>query len=318
MTAMVSGHGADTDGEETFVPAGVTVRYYTAENVDLDKDVGLFALLDKAGDPGRPISGGPITNYTLFSEDDSFIASWMAMGGDTSGAQVWWVGSDIPDETRLCEDPLRNSTDPDAVTCRSQGRHTCDGVLGLVKDTDIAILACRGSWDENAVPGGATATSYDAQVATVNEEVAEILEELESGDEARVADAEKRVDSLPQDKIAIMINNDFDYIHWQQARWLKEYALKNDLVQVMGQMASNEDDLEGIMEWLEKIPSYGQALDKLATSFQETFYQWYNTGSGPVQVALRERPAIDKVVAEQEEAESLQAASRMFEEGESS
>ena len=57
MTALVKGHGADPDGEETFVPAGVTVRFYTAENVDLDTAVALFALLDSAGDPGVPITG---------------------------------------------------------------------------------------------------------------------------------------------------------------------------------------------------------------------------------------------------------------------
>jgi hypothetical protein len=332
---MVKGHGADTDGEETFVPDGVTVRFYSAETVNLVTDVALFAMLDQAGDPGLPISGGPIKNYTLYKQDDQFIAQWLAMAGD-SVAKIWWVGTDIPDETRLCTDPNRNSDDPEAVTCRGLGQHTCTGVLGLVQDTDIAIVACRGSWVE-ASTGAAVATSYDSQVATVDKLVADILADLQSGDGAKVADAEKKVDGLPQEQIAVMIVTK-SFADWQRARWLKEYALQNNLEQLIGQLTSNKDKLDPMMEWLDTIPSYGQALDKLATTYRETFYQWFNTGSDEVKAALRSRPAIDKVVdeqihderttagvrqmmdpegAEQEEAETLGAAQRMFEEGQS-
>jgi hypothetical protein len=309
VTTIVIGHGDDPDGEETFVPAGVTVRFYSAENVVLDDAVALFALLDKAGDPGLPITGdAPIKNYRVYTTDDQFIAQWLAIGGQ-AGGDIKWVGTDIANQTRLCDDPDRNTSTQ--LTCRAVGEHNCKGVLGLLKgETDIAILACRVSAVAGAVAGGATATSYDAQAFDQYPE--DVLARLRSADAGQVAEIEKEVDGLPQEKIAVMIVTDW-YADWQRARWLKEYALQNDLAQFFGQLTSNQNKLDGLMVWLDTIPSYGQAVDSVATAYPQIFYQWFDQAIPAVQDALKGRNAIERVVAEEAEAESLKGLQQMFE-----
>lgn len=313
MTTIVKGHGADTDGEETFVPDGVTVRMYTAANVDLDSDIALLALLDKAGDPGNEITGD-ILNYTLYTQDDEFIAQWYALAGD-SGVPIWWVGTDIPDETRLCNDPNRNGDDPEAVTCRGLGVHNCTGVLGLLAGhSDIAIVACRGSDVTGTPEGGHTDTAYDAGSQEVSDLVDEFVAKLGSGDEAQVAQAEADADALPQEKVAMLINF-LDYADWQRARWLKEYAKANDYEQFFGQLTSNASQLDGMMEWVGKIGSYGTAVDATAAAYPETFAQWFNQASEPVQDVLRDRPAIASVLAA---IPNLEGVAELFDEGQKS
>jgi hypothetical protein len=265
---------------------------YSAENVNLKTRIALLALLDEAGDPGTPITG-TIKNYLLVKQDDQFIAQWYALGG-TNDTPIWWVGTDIPDGTRLCDDPNRNSTDTEAITCRSKGVHDCTGALGLVHDTDIALVACRGSWVDGAVPGGDTATSYDADSEDSYNNADALLNRLESGDEAEVTLVEGEVDALPQEKIALLITVS-DFANWQRARWLKEYAKQNDLEQFFGQLESNKATLDAVMTWLTTIPSYGAAVDGVATSYAGVFAQWLERASQEVQAALLARPAIAQV-----------------------
>ncbi len=304
MTVIVKGHGADTDGEDTFVPAGVTVRFYTAENVDLDTDVALLALLDAAGDPGVPISGNnPIKNYTLYKQDDQFIAQWYTLAGD-SGTNIKWVGTDIPDQTRLCEDPDRHTSD--TLTCRAVGEHNCNGVLGLLKgETDIAIVACRGSWVPGAKKGGKTATSYDEPISNIDAWLADTKLQLEAG---KVAEVETAVDDLPPEAIALAIVTTW-FADWQRARWLKEYALQSDLTQFFGQLTSNKEKLGGMMNWVGKISSYGQAVDDLATSNPGAFFQHFEQADGSVQSALKGRDTISRLVESQQQlAERIEEA----------
>jgi hypothetical protein len=293
MASIVKGHGADTDGEDIFIPDGVVVRMYTAEAVDLRTSVALLAMLDECGDPGVAITG-TIKNYTLYTQDDRFIAQWYALSGESS-LPIWWVGTDIPDGTRLCEDPNRNSDDPEAVTCRGQGAHTCSGVLGLVQDSDIRIVACRGSWveDESDV---VTPTSYDTSADGIAALVTGYLAELESGDMARVRQAEVDIDTIPQEIMAVMIVR-ISFTNWQKARWTYEYAAANDLEQMFGQLRSNSANLPGIMEWLDKIPHYGAAVDAVAQAYPEQFVGWLNHyQDDSVRQALLGRPALAQVL----------------------
>ncbi|MGH9119603.1 MAG: hypothetical protein ACRD0A_17510 [Acidimicrobiales bacterium] len=285
MTTIVKGHGADEGFPDTFVPDGATVRMYSAESVNLRTNVALLALLDEAGEPGLPIHG-PIKNYTLFAQDDRFIAQWYAIAGE-SGVPIKWVGTDIPDGTRLCESP-EDEVGPDVTACRSLGYHGCAGVLGLVQDTDIALVACRG------VPGGpigAVPTAYDTTSDGINALVDEYVTRLESGDPAEVAQVEDDFDHVPQDVLALMINRKY-FADWTKARWVKEYAEQNDLEQLFGQLESNVDRLTGIMVWLNRIPAYGDAVDTAATSYQDVFFRWLEAASTPVQTALMGRSAI--------------------------
>ena len=83
------------------------------------------------------------------------------------------------------------------------------------------------------------------------------------------------------------------FADWQRARWLKKYALQNDLTQLFGQLTSNHDKLDGLMVWLDTIPSYGQAVDSVATTYPEIFFQWFEQANPTVQDALKSRHAIE-------------------------
>jgi len=217
MTTIVNGHGADVDGQDTYVPDGVT----------------------------------------------------------------WWVGTDIPDGTRLCSDPQG---------CQAPAAHTCTGVLGLVDDTDIAILACRGVAGQQGADVH-TPTAYDQTSIDFRTRALQYLTQVETGDEVQVAEAEAAVDALGQDEIALLITT-FDFQNWLRARWVKEYALSNDLEQLFGQLTSNTADLAYVMPWLNTVPSYGAALDAVATTYPETFLQWLAQANDTVRAALVARPAI--------------------------
>lgn len=279
MTAIVKGHGTDVDGQDTYVPDGVTVRMYTAAEVNLDNDIALLALLDEAGDPGVEITG-TIRNYTLGTQDDEFIAQWYALGGQSS-TPIWWVGTDIPDGTRLCSDP---------TACQAPAAHTCTGVLGLVHDTDIAIVACRGVAGQVGADVH-TPTAYDQAGTEFKRRADWYLTKVETGEDAQVAEVETAVDALGQDEVAFLINT-YDFQNWLRARWVKEYALLNDLEQLFGQLTSNSADLDAVMPWLTTVPSYGAALDTVATTYPETFTQWLGQANGQVRAALLARPAI--------------------------
>lgn len=130
-----------------------------------DQRVTPLALLDDCGDRELEITGpATIKNYTLYAQDDAFMAAWYALAGE-SHVPIWWGGVDLNDGIRLCE-----SSDDAAVTCRSLGTHTCTGVLGqvLAHDNQVALVTCRDS----VVDGSSVATwssrsrstRYDATV----------------------------------------------------------------------------------------------------------------------------------------------------------
>ncbi|NBH06047.1 hypothetical protein [Amycolatopsis sp. SID8362] len=76
-----------------------------------------------------------------------------------------------------------------------------------------------------------------------------------------IAEAEAYVDRLPQATMSLLIN-DNRISSWLRARWIKIYAEQGELDQMVGQLASNIPRLDAIMEWLTKVPWYGDALDR--------------------------------------------------------
>ena len=136
MTTIVKGHGERIDSETTFVPEGTILKFDSGFDVDLNSIVSLVALLNGAvAPPVETVVGRrEVHNYTVYTQDDEYLARWLALGGK-SGVPIKWVGTDIPDQTRLCAAP---------GICDELGLHACNGVLGRVKDTEIVILACRG------------------------------------------------------------------------------------------------------------------------------------------------------------------------------
>jgi hypothetical protein len=330
MTQIVKGHGSRPDDEETFVPVGTSLKFFSDFDVNLGTTVALAAIVDGAqAAPKETIAGtgevGDVANYAVWQQDDGFYAKWLAMGGE-EGIPIWWVGNDIPDGTRLCSAP---------DTCPGLGAHNCSGVLGLVQDSEIVILACRGYEDDDS-PSAEYEYGSDADNplqgvdADVDEGVDRIMELVKTDPSA----AEAQVDSWPQGTMALAQNR-VDFATWTVARFVKDYAEANAFDQLFGQLTANANRLSRVLDWLDDVPAYGQAVDTAATTYRETFVQWFNQASEDVQDGLRTRAAIDQLIAasisedrtmagvrdmldpetaEQEEAENLAAAARLQEE----
>jgi hypothetical protein len=290
VTTIVSGHGFDDGGEATFVPEGTTVRFYTRANVNLSKRIALLAQLDGAGDPGDQVQeGDDIRNYRLVAVEDEHIARAYAVDS-ASGIPIRWVGADLPSPIRLCEDVAG------CWEVAGEHGHRCQGVLGRLHG-EIVILACRGS----AAPDPDTgdhhlATAYDE----VNEEIRRTLDsyvgELMSGDPARVTWVEQTVDGMSEPTLALLGVSEW-FPAWQAARWLKVYADQNDLKQLFGQLASNGDQIDAVLKWLDRIPAYGEAVDRVAEEYPTVFFQWMDQAPAWVEQRLAEaREAIAIVI----------------------
>jgi Putative adhesin Stv domain len=294
MTTIVKGHGARVDDKKTFVPVGTTLKFYSDFDVNLGTTVALVAIANGAqGTPKETIVGtgvvGDIDNYKLYAQDDGFIAKWLAMGGE-SGIPIVWIGPGGPigDGTRLCENP---------ETCNGLGDHTCQGVLGHVQDKEIVILACRGYIkDKNSGAERQYGTDEDDPLHDISSDVGSFVDEILNLAKSDPDAAEKRVDSLPQGTVALMVNR-VNYDTWQKARHLKDYAEAGDFDQMLGHLRANTARLSGIMGWLNDIPSYGSTVDRAVVSKMDTFAEAYDKApSDDVLAALAKRPAIDVAV----------------------
>jgi hypothetical protein len=291
MPTIVKGHGGRIDDQWTFVPKGTTVKFYTGFDVDLSTSVALVAIAAGASAPAQETIVGTgttddVANYGLYTQDDGFIAKWLAMGGE-NGIPITWIGTDIPDGTRLCDNP---------DTCNGLGEHTCNGVLGRVHDTEIIILACRGYAGSNPTaapaPDRRYGTDEDDPLQDITKDldayVIKLLDDVVKDPDA----AEKQVDDLPQGTIALLDNYPRFY-NWQKARYLKDMAVAGDFTQLIGHLTANSQDLDGIMKWLDDIPSYGSTVDQALLDDAQRLVMETQNAPGPVKAALRKRPLVN-------------------------
>ncbi|NBH10388.1 putative adhesin [Amycolatopsis sp. SID8362] len=84
-------------------------------------------------------------------------------------------------------------------------------------------------------------------------------------DRVAIAEAEAYVDRLPEATLALLISY-VDISCWLRARWIKSYAEQDKLDQVVGQLAANVPQLDGIMTWLNDVPWYGEAFNQACDS----------------------------------------------------
>lgn len=294
MTAIIKGHGARINDEKTFVPQGVTLRFYSNSDVNLATSVALIALLDGAQAPAQEVitgtgTVGDVDNYVLGTQDDGFYAKWMALGGELDDARIWWVGTDIPDGTRLCENP---------ETCPGLGEHTCTGALGYMEgQSEIVILACRGYVKDPAVSSERDyGTDPNHPQHSTASSIGEMVTYALGLAKTNPGEAEAYVDSIDQGTIGLMINRK-DFAAWQLARRAKEYAAANDLQQLFGHLRANQNRLDDIMQWLDEVPSYGAAIDTVARNYPDTFAAWLYQYDVVIPKALLARPAIKTAVA---------------------
>lgn len=291
MVAIISGHGARLDDKKTFVPVGTTLRFYSAYDVDLNAVVSLAALADgaRAGAQETIVGTGDpddVTNYELGAEDDESFATWFAMTGGRSDVPIWWVGQEIKNDARLCND---------RAGCLAAGEHLCDGALGLVKDTEIVVLACRGYIkDDDGPEQSKYGTDQNNPLQKLDSDNDAMVDEILKMAAADLTRAEAWIGEFPQASVALF-NTRGDFKEWNTARVAKDYAQANDVEQLIGHLRTTLED--GVLTGLNDFPSYGAAVDDFATEYGATFVGWLNSKGGATLIAeLKKRPAIDTAI----------------------
>lgn len=139
MTTFVVGHGSlEADKEETTVPEGGSITFYTEVDYDIVLAYGLMVVAQGDAGSGYPVAAGqPVQNYKLNALTDNQRVRYETVAQE--GLNVVYVGDTrLFDGIHLCEG--------DQTMC-SGGRHICGGVFGRIDDPDIVYVACRGLED---------------------------------------------------------------------------------------------------------------------------------------------------------------------------
>jgi hypothetical protein len=199
MATIVRAHGGWDGNNWTFVPDGVTIKFYSNEDEYLFTANAVAALsqsnFDNANEsygPGNTDNDNPVwvQNYELGPRTNSEMQRDLSAFAEA--ATIKFVGSELKAPIKLCEG--------DSTTC-TNGIHKCEGVFGQVKDTEIIYMACRGiDTDADAVGtrelGGST-----ENMDWVNE-WATFVRENKGTDPDGV---ESQLNGLPQDQLATLM-----------------------------------------------------------------------------------------------------------------
>jgi hypothetical protein len=301
MASIVKGHGARIDETETFVPNGTTVKLYSDFDFNLRTSSALVAIISGnfANPNDEAAAGKPIANYKLYKQDDRFIAQWYAMGAE-AGSAIWWVGQSLDDGIRLCNED--GTCDPDT------GTHDCTGVFGKVTDSEIVLLACRGTYDEagtgtltSAVAAGSSTEEYgddeDDPLHDVNADMDAWLKKFVEEDLVTdPATAEAKFDALPQGTKALALASGYG-LAFSYGRWIAKFASDGDLDGLFNHLRQNTGNMASMMWLVNLVPAYGAALDAAAQRYPGSFRDFMRTsGNEAWSAELKKRPAINAAV----------------------
>lgn len=170
MTTIVRAHGGWDGTTWTFVPDGVTVKFYTDEDMNLYTSQAIAVLAQAGFDnyneaygPGTTDGDNPVgcPNYQLTPRSSGEMQRDLSAYAE--GARIVFVGDGIKGPIFMCE-----GTED---TCKA-GVHSCTGVFGQIADPDLIYMACRGV--EGTDPGvtrgigpsdGRDTDTYDETIA---------------------------------------------------------------------------------------------------------------------------------------------------------
>ncbi|MFG2639224.1 hypothetical protein ACGFX8_37265 [Streptomyces sp. NPDC048362] len=141
MTLYIIGHGAIVNlGELTHVSKEGRLSLYSEPKKPMSFALGLHLMMqgnDKA-DPWQVFSFGDadtLPNYTISALREREVY-WVQQNYQLPFRMLMsGVSEELSTTKRLCECP---------EVCASQDTHSCDGVLGVVRDGDIRLIACLG------------------------------------------------------------------------------------------------------------------------------------------------------------------------------
>jgi hypothetical protein len=151
LTAYVLGHGSYRPGEETIVPAGMTLSFYAKPEESGVMNVLESVIANGGAGPQEVLhEGTSLPNYDLTKFEDDHIGRFLEL--NRHNLELWFIGDQVRSPTMLCMTPAQCHPDD----------HRCDGVFGkarLAGEKDLHIMACR--FDITAASHGFTRSVLD-------------------------------------------------------------------------------------------------------------------------------------------------------------
>jgi putative adhesin Stv-like protein len=271
MTTIVWGHGSRGRGEEkTFVPDGTTVKWYA----DLDQNLltrnGFLAL--SSGDFGAPNdSQGPgkgtdvlVYNYVV-SEDLAKRDKVAILHRGSSALQ--FVGAEVA-QGPLCPTP---------VVCRTAGVHSCSGLLGTVKDSEIVILVCRG------LPGGNAGTEAFGSDDVTSDIGKEFKEWFDQWVKRVLADPDGAMGDFEtySDPVKLQVGTYLAVPAWQAVHWGSKYAAASQFDDAFTQFR-DLPDASSTRYFLDNVAQYRSAFAGAAATDPQAFFAALDRSPQPV------------------------------------
>lgn len=152
MALYIAGHSNDTSNQ-TFVPYGAVVTFYTPEGQALSFKKTLAILRGKYKGPTRTVGSSTekglhyVKNYSFSNYSTNELDIILNAQIADARASMVVAGVDFPGGTSLCEGGCDESS----------GRHTCKGIFGRWSESwsgslEYRILACLGEADDSNIP----------------------------------------------------------------------------------------------------------------------------------------------------------------------
>ena len=271
VATILWGHGERDRGEEkTFVPQGVTVKWWAEIDHDMLTNNG-FAAIETGAFSTPTDQMGPgdetkiqIYNYRVFADprrqEEMSLVSLLHKDGRHA---LKFVGVDV-DDGHLCND---------VAGCIERGSHTCDGVLGKAtvewRDPELVLLHCRGIAGKPLTPTVKFGRNEGDPLSDLSEDLTMAVDNLISQVLADPEAAEKEYDSFP-DRSKIYAATDRKISGWLAVRWAADYGRKGEIPDLFKQL---DDQLENkLAEPFLDVSRYEEGLFAAAESKPAEFF----------------------------------------------
>jgi hypothetical protein len=290
MATIVWGHGVrDRGDEKTFVPQGVTVKWWADSDKTLQTTNGFLAI--ETGGIGTPNDQqGPgnatqveIYNYSV-SKDLEKRDLVALLNENTPQNKLKFVGAEVR-EGQLC-----NKVDD----CKANGSHICDGVFGKAtldsdwQDTELLILVCRvlpqnvqitqqfgGDQDDRL------ADSAEDMQAAINSLCEQIGNDPEGAEHEYDSWAEKsKVYALQWPSVA----------DWLAVRWAADYGRKGQITDMFKQLQEHTSENAAEAVW---IPRYAEGFTAAAAAKPQEFFHALAEIGGSLEAAIGTLPGVE-------------------------
>ncbi len=270
MATILWGHGERDRGEEkTFVPQGVTVKWYANVDETLVTKNGFLAVeTGEFGTPTDQMGPGDATKveiYNYWVGEDLIKRDLVSLLNEGSPHDLKFVGADVDTDAHLCND---------VVGCLANGSHKCDGVFGKSttlwrKDPDLVILVCRSLKDANSKSTGKFGSDDKSVLSDFNEDINDILRKLMVQVLTDPEGVEKIYDNFPQ-KSQIYATTNLRIRGWLAVRWAADYGRKGDIPGLFKQLEEEVDN--AFADQFVQVPRYADGLTAAAQSKPEAFF----------------------------------------------